>query len=86
VIENTRPAPDGSRHAGREACIALWTEIATAPGTFFELEDVIVAGERGTIFWRYRWGPDTDRSVRGVNLMQVRDGLIVEALGYVKGP
>jgi hypothetical protein len=47
---------------------------------------VIVAGERGTIFWRYHWGPDKDQSVRGVNLMQVRDGLIVEALGYVKGP
>jgi hypothetical protein len=25
-----------------------------------------------------------ESSVRGVNLMRVRDGLIVEALGYVK--
>src|SRR5581483_8166085 len=24
VIENTRPAPDGSRHEGKAACIALW--------------------------------------------------------------
>jgi hypothetical protein len=86
VIENTVPAPDGSRHEGREACVALWTRIATTPGTFFELEDVTVAGDRGIIRWRYRWGEGKESSVRGVNLMRVRDGLIVEALGYVKGP
>ena len=86
VIENTNPAPDGSRHVGREACIALWTEIATAPGTFFELEDLVVAGDRGIILWRYHWGPGRESSTRGVNLMRVRDGLIAEALGYVKGP
>src|SRR6266404_575663 len=84
VIENTQPAPDGSRHVGREACIALWTAIATAPGTFFEPEDLSVLGERGIILWRYHWGPGWESSVRGVNLMRVRDGRIVEALGYVK--
>jgi hypothetical protein len=85
VIENTNPAPDGSRHVGRAACIALWTSIATAPGTFFELEDVTVIGDRGLILWRYHWGPEKEGSVRGVNLMRLHDGLIVEALGYVKG-
>ena len=84
VIENTQPAPDGSRHVGREACIALWTAIATAPGTFFEPEDLSVLGERGIILWRYHWGPGRESSVRGVNLMRVRDGRIVEALGYGK--
>ena len=85
VIENTQPAPDGSRHEGRAACIALWTGIATAPGTFFVPEDLVVTGERGMILWRFHWGPDRTTSVRGVNLMRVRDGRIVEALGYVKG-
>jgi hypothetical protein len=85
IIENTNPAPDGSRHVGREACIALWTAIATAPGTFFELEDVTVIGDRGLILWRYHWGAEKESSVRGVNLMRLRDGLILEALGYVKG-
>lgn len=83
VIENTVPAPDGSRHEGRAACIALWTEIAVNPGAFFELEDMTVIGDRGIIRWRYHWGEG--ESVRGVNLMRVQDGLIVEALGYVKG-
>ncbi|WP_119304303.1 nuclear transport factor 2 family protein [Dongia deserti] len=83
AIENTVPAPDGSRHEGREACIALWSQIATTPGTWFELEDVTVLGDRGIIRWRYHWGEK--QSVRGVNLMRVEDGLIVEAQGYVKG-
>ncbi|HEV8389663.1 MAG TPA: nuclear transport factor 2 family protein [Dongiaceae bacterium] len=85
AIENTVPAPDGSRHEGRQACIALWTQIATTPGAFFELEDVTVAGDRGIIRWRYHWGEGKESSVRGVNLMRVRDGRIVEAPGYVKG-
>jgi ketosteroid isomerase-like protein len=85
VIENTQPAPNGSRHVGRDACLALWTDIATTAGTSFDLEEVIVIGERAIILWRYRWGTGDDNSVRGTNLMRVREGRIVEALGYVKG-
>lgn len=85
VIENTQPAPDGARHVGRDACVALWTRIATAPGTGFDIEDVVVLRDRAIILWRYRWGADDQSSVRGVNLMRVRDDRIVEALGYVKG-
>jgi hypothetical protein len=78
MIENTTPAPNGARHVGREACIALWSRIAIEPRTSFDLEETFVAGERATIRWRYRWGEG--QSVRGVNLMRVRDGLIVEAM------
>jgi ketosteroid isomerase-like protein len=85
VIENTQPAPDGSRHVGRDACVELWTGIATAAGTRFDLEDVVVAEDRAIIRWRYHWGEGADESTRGVNLMRVRDGLIIEAMGYVKG-
>jgi ketosteroid isomerase-like protein len=85
VIENTQPAPDGSRHVGHDACVAKWTEIATAPGTRFKLEDVVIAENRAIIRWRFFWGNSADESVRGVNLMRVRDGRIVEAMGYVKG-
>ena len=85
VIENSNPAPNGSRHVGREACVALWRRIATTAGTHFELEEVVVTGERATIRWRLRWGEEESQSVRGVNLMRVQNGQIVEALGYVKG-
>ena len=85
VVENSQPAPNGSRHVGRDACLALWQRIATTPGTRFDLEEVRVSGDRATIRWRFRWGTSDAESVRGVNLMRVRDGLIVEGLGYVKG-
>lgn len=85
VIENTNPAPNGSRHVGRDACIELWQRIATTPEIAFDIEDVVVTGERAIIRWRLRWGDGESKSVRGVNLMRVRDGQIVEAFGYVKG-
>jgi len=85
VIENSNPAPNGSRHVGRDACFDLWQRIATTPGIEFDIEDVEVIGQRATIRWRLRWGEGESKSVRGVNLMRVREGQIVEALGYVKG-
>lgn len=85
VIENSNPAPNGSRHVGREACFELWQRIATTPGLGFDIEDVLITGDRATIRWRLRWGEDESKSVRGVSLMRVLDGRIVEAFGYVKG-
>jgi len=83
VIENTVPAPDGARRTGKAVCVELWSAIATGPGTRFDLEETFVAGDRATIRWRF-WMADGG-SLRGVNLMRVSDGKIVEAMGYVKG-
>jgi hypothetical protein len=44
-----------------------------------------VTGERAIIRWRLWWGQGEHNSVRGVNLMRLQNGLIVEGLGYVKG-
>lgn len=84
-VENTRPAPLGERHVGRAACLELWRGIARNREAHFEMEDVQVAGELATIRWRYFWGKAEADSVRGVNLMRVKDGRIVEGRGYVKG-
>jgi hypothetical protein len=54
------------------------------PRDKFDLEDVFVAADRAIIRWRLRRGDGDDNSVRGVNLMRVRDGQIVEGMGYVK--
>ena len=86
VIENTVPAPDGARLDGRASCLALWRQIATMPGAWFESESVEVFDDRAILRWRFHWGEGVADQVRGVNLMRVRDGLIVEAQGYVKGP
>jgi ketosteroid isomerase-like protein len=85
VLENSQPRPDGERREGRAACLEVWHALAADRATRFELEEVFVADERATIRWRFRWGPDLAESVRGVNLMRVRDGRIVEGMGYVKG-
>jgi ketosteroid isomerase-like protein len=86
VMEAIQPAPDGARYEGREDCLMFWKALADDRTTQFEPEDVVVTGERATIRWRYRFGDGGADSVRGVNLMRVRDGLIVEALGYSKTP
>ncbi len=86
VIENTVPAPDGARYEGRAACLGLWRQIATMPGAWFDAESVEVWDDRAILRWRFHWGEGANDQVRGVNLMRVRDGLIVEAQGYVKGP
>jgi ketosteroid isomerase-like protein len=86
VMESIQPAPDGTRVEGREACLAFWHALASDRQSYFDVEDVTVAGDRAVIRWRYHYGEDQQSSVRGVNLMQVRDGQIVEALGYAKVP
>ena len=84
VIENTTPAPNGSLHVGKQACLAVWQGLATAAHTGFSREEVWAVGERVIVRWRYRWGDEETQSVRGVNLVRVRDGRVVEAMGYVK--
>ena len=84
VLENTVPAPDGDRHVGREACLAVWRAIASDRNGRFDVEEVRLLDDDALIFWRYRWGAAHTDSVRGVNLMRVKGGQIVEARGYVK--
>jgi len=42
-------------------------------------------GEKAIIIWRLRWGTGDENSVKGCNLMTVKDGLITEAIGFLKG-
>jgi hypothetical protein len=84
VMESVDPAADGSRVVGRVANLKLWQNLANNKDGAFEVEEVVVFGERANIRWRYRSGPGLSQSVRGVTLMRLRDGLIVEALAYAK--
>jgi len=84
VMESVEPAPDGTRVVGRAANLAFWGNLANNKDGAFTVEDVVVFGERANVRWRYRFGPGLSQSVRGVSLMRLRDGLIVEALGYSK--
>jgi len=82
VMEGVGPAPDGNRWTGYDECLAGWQGLATDPSIRFEVEHVDVDGDRAVIRWRITGAED----YRGVNLMRVRDGKIVEALGYGKRP
>jgi ketosteroid isomerase-like protein len=84
VIENTGPAPVGNVSRGKAACLAVWQKLIRAPGTWFTREEVSVHEDRAIVRWRYHWGSAEDQMVRGVNLMRVRNGQVVEAMGYVK--
>jgi hypothetical protein len=84
VMESVEPAPDGTRYEGRKACLEFWQKLASSREGQFTAEDISAVDERAIILWRFRFGPGLSKSVRGVNVMRVRDGLIVEALGYVK--
>ena len=84
VMESVEPAPDGTRYVGRRACLEFWEKLARNREGQFTAESIVGFEEHGVILWRYRFGPGMSQSVRGVNVMRVRDGQIVEALGYVK--
>ena len=82
VFDATGPAPDGSRHVGKDAVRAAWQAIFDDTGSRFEAEETFGAGDRVVQRWRYDWG---DGHVRGVDVFRVRDGLVAEKLSYVKG-
>jgi ketosteroid isomerase-like protein len=84
VMEAMQPAPNGQRVEGYEANVAFWQAMVADSGGTFEVEDVVICGDRATNRWRYRFGDDEESSVRGVTLFVVRDGKIAEALGYAK--
>lgn len=84
VMESVEPAPDGTRYEGRKACLEFWQKLARSRDGTFAPEEIVAIDDRAIIRWRFRFGPAMSNSVRGVNVMRVRDGLIIEALGYVK--
>ncbi len=87
VFENTSP-PNGRRYEGQDQVRAAWEEFfAASPDAHFEGEDVIVAGDRCVVQWVYTWTNEdgTTSSLRGVDVLRVRDGKVAEKFAYVKG-
>jgi ketosteroid isomerase-like protein len=86
AFEDTSP-PHGTRHEGLVAVRAAWEAFfAASPTARFDAEDVIVTGDRCVVPWRYTWSDDSGSgSVRGVDVLRVRDGRVAEKLAYVKG-
>ena len=70
------------RSVGRTEVRAAWEPIFRDEASHFDAEELIVAGDRATQCWTYRWA---DGHVRGIDCFTVRDGLVAEKLSYVKG-
>ena len=89
VFENTDPAPDGTRYSGKEAVTQFWQDFfRQSPKARIEIEEIFGMGNnRYVMRWRYQWvdAAGKEGHVRGVDIFQVRDGLISEKLSYVKG-
>ncbi|MGW1995813.1 nuclear transport factor 2 family protein [Embleya sp. NPDC001921] len=97
VMVSVQPAPEGTRYEGLDACLGFWQELAADTGTAFKPQEVFVFGDRAVIRWNVYFGGGEVNEVfgdahadsawvAGVNLMHIRDGRIVEALGYSKSP
>ncbi len=82
IFETTDP-PDGTRHERRAAVLRACREFFDqSPEARFEMEEVLVMDDRALVRWRYSW---SDGHVRGVDVMRVREGKVVETFAYVKG-
>jgi ketosteroid isomerase-like protein len=84
VMESMQPAPNGTRYEGYDVNLAFWQALAADRSTRFENEEMTAIGDRAIIRWRLHFGEG--QSLRGVTLLRVRDGRIVEALAYSKVP
>jgi ketosteroid isomerase-like protein len=84
IMEAMQPAPDGLRVEGYQANVDFWQAMVADMTGSFEVEAVVISGDRATIRWRYRFGAGETESVRGVSLIQARDGKIAEVLAYAK--
>jgi ketosteroid isomerase-like protein len=83
VFEATSPAPDGTRHVGRQAVLEAWRLFfLDSSASHFEIEEMFGAGDRVIVRWLYSWA---DGHVRGADLLRVRSGRVAESLAYVKG-
>lgn len=88
VFENTWPPPDGERFEGQAAVRSFWEGmLRSSPDARFDAEEIIAAGDRCVVRWRYSYTGDDGRPhhVRGIDLFRVQEGLIAEKLAYVKG-
>ncbi len=87
VFENTDPAPDGTVYSGKEVVTQFWRGFfRESPHAHIEIEEIFGVGNRCIMRWKYEWVDGEKKGhVRGVDIFQVKEGLICEKFSYVKG-
>jgi hypothetical protein len=88
LMETREPGPEGAVIAGQEAVIGYWEGFfQESPGAQMEMEEIFGLGMRCVLRWRWVWenGAGARRTLRGVDIVRVKGGLISEILTYSKG-
>jgi len=88
VFESTNPPPDGAVYSGKDAVTQFWQDFfRESPQAHIEIEEIFGLGLRCVMRWRCDWVDAAEKKgyVRGVDIFQLKDGLIHEKLSYVKG-
>lgn len=88
LLETSVPAPNGATYRGQEAIAHWWQDFfAEWPQVRLEVEEIYGFGERCVMRWTCRWAGALGQGdhLRGVDIFQVKDGLICEQFSYVKG-
>jgi len=89
IFENTDPAPDGTTYSGKTAVTQFWQDFfRESPQAHIEIEEAFGLGlNRCVMRWKYSWGDSANNKghVRGVDIFEVKEGLISQKLSYVKG-
>ena len=88
IFENTDPAPDGTVYSGKASVTQFWQDFfRESPQAHIEIEEIFGLGNRCIMRWRYNWvdAAGKEGHVRGVDIFQMKNGIISEKLSYVKG-
>jgi len=81
-LECPGPAPEGELVSGRDAVTQFWLDFCPA-GARMEIEEVYGMGMRCVLRWKLT---RVDGShLRGVDVVQLKNGLIWKMMTYVKG-
>ncbi len=81
-------APAGTVYSGKEAIMQFWQDFFhKSPHAHIEIEQIFGLGMRCVMRWRYEWVDLAGKKehVRGVDIFQMRNGLIGEEVSYMKG-
>ena len=83
LIETASPPPDGTVIKGREAIIeALKDKFEQSANLQLKIEEIFGMGFHVVMRWRQSGG---ELPLRGVEIIKVVDGLIIEIFSYIKG-
>jgi len=88
ILECATPAPDGERLQGKAGLNRYWSRLfQDSPQVQLKIEEIIGLGMRCILRGRFSGLNDAGSpiQVRGVDIYQLREGLICEILSYRKG-